>query len=41
MNIWLFRDANYATNITHCVRKLERFVMVKQKAFVHVMNITL
>jgi len=41
MNIWLLRDANYATHITHCVRKLERFVMVKQTSLVHVMNIIL
>ena len=41
VNIWIVRDANYATHVMRCARKLKRFVMVKQIAFVHVMNITL
>jgi len=41
VNIWLLRDANNATPIMHCKRKLKRFVMAQQIAFVHVTNITL
>jgi hypothetical protein len=41
VNIWLLRDANNATLIMHCKRKLIGFVMVQQIAFVHVTNITL